>query len=403
MKAAIIGASSEALHTIEKAHEYSLEVIALDGNPEAAGLEAADKAIIVDISNEKAVLSVLQEELPDFLLTVPIGRYLTTIGAVNDALELPGISRETAVLCTDKLRFHQKLQTGNLRDCYCCGVGKERDETGRDELLSKIAKGNLPLSFPAVLKPRFGSGSRGVHMVENVEELKEALWETGEESCVLEECVQGTEYGVDGAVAGNEFQMILLRKKENTPPPVRQAVAYFSLLPGEPVYERVQEYMKKITASLNLRECLLHADIIDGDKGLFVIELSARPSGHNLHNLFTPLCTGIDMAEEYIRYRMGKDYSFTPKEIKSMMIHYFDLEGKVKQVPDEESVRRMLESTAEGISLNRWECHIREGEALGPVLDGHSIMGRGYFILEGQDREELLLQAEKIKSLFLQL
>lgn len=400
MKAAIIGASREALHTIEKAHGQGLAVTALDGNPEAAGLAVADKAVVVDISDEKAVLKVLQKECPDFLLTVPIGRYLTTIGAVNDTFKLPGIGREAAVLCTDKLQFHQRLQTENLRQCFCRGMGNEQDETGQDEMLHRIAEGSLTLPFPAVLKPRFGSGSRGVHMVQNVEELKAAIQGVKGESCVLEECVQGEEYGLDGVVIKNEFQMILLRKKKNTPPPIRQAVAYFSVLPEDAFYSQVQKYMASVITCLELKECLLHADIIRGEKGPFIIELSARPSGHNLHNLFTPLCTGVDMAEEYIKYRLGKHYSFRPEETKSMMIHYFDLEGRIRQAPDAKDVEKCLQSAANGISLRRWECHIQQGEVLEPVLDGHSIMGRGYFVLEGFNQEELLCQAEKIKSLF---
>lgn len=398
MKAVIIGAGSEALHTIQKAHEYGLTVTALDGNPEAEGLKAADRALVVDISDERAVISAVGKEKPDFLLTAPIGRYLTATGAVNDALNLPGIGKKEAVLCTDKLQFHQKLQNGKLRNCRCYGVGKNRDETEAAEIYQKLEEGSLPLSFPAVLKPRFGSGSRNIHMTENREELQDALKKAGEESCVLEECISGKEYGVDGAVVENEFQMVLLREKENTPPPVRQAVAYFSVLPADAVYGQVFEYMQQIISSLGLKECLLHADIIEGETGLFVIELSARPSGHNLHNLFTPLCTGVDMAEEYIRYRMGKEYCFRPKETKSMMIHYFDMEGEVKQIPGEERVREILKTGK--TTLGRWECHICTGEVLGPVLDGHSIMGRGYFILEGADKEELLHQSEMIKCLF---
>ena len=109
LKAAIIGASGEALHTIDKAHGYGIEVIALDGDPNAVGLRAADRAMTVDISDEGAVIEALKREKPDFVLTVPIGRYLTTIGAVNDALQLPGISRKMAVLCTDKFAFHKKI------------------------------------------------------------------------------------------------------------------------------------------------------------------------------------------------------------------------------------------------------------------------------------------------------
>ena len=408
MKAAIIGASEEALHTIEKAHEYGLTVVALDGNGKAPGLSAADKALVVDISDEEETIRAVREEKADFVLTVPIGRYLTTIGAVNDALTLPGISKEMAVLCTDKYSFHKTLFEQGLRSCHCYGVGNHLgDETPNDVLAEKLVNGELPLAFPAILKPRFGSGSRGIHMLNRREELERALQEAEGESYVLEECIEGEEYGVDGAMVGSGFQMVLLRHKRNTPPPARQAVAYFSVQPADPFYEQVKVYMQRVTACLGLRECLLHADLIRGEDGSFVIELSARPSGHNLHNLFTPLCTGVDVAEEYIKYRMGKPFCFVPKQTKSMMIHYFDLQGKVKQVPDQVQVEQTLkelhqisENGLPEVSLIKWECHIIAGEALQPVSDGHSLMGRGYFILEGDDQKELALCAEKIKRMF---
>ena len=408
MKAAIIGASEEALHTIEKAHEYGLTVVALDGNGKAPGLSAADKALVVDISDEEETIRAVREEKAAFVLTVPIGRYLTTIGAVNDALTLPGISKEMAVLCTDKYSFHKTLFEQGLRSCHCYGVGNHLgDETPNDVLAEKLVNGELSLAFPAILKPRFGSGSRGIHMLNRREELERALQEAEGESYVLEECIEGEEYGVDGAMVGSDFQMVLLRYKRNTPPPARQAVAYFSVQPADPFYEQVKVYMQRVTACLGLRECLLHADLIRGENGPFVIELSARPSGHNLHNLFTPLCTGVDVAEEYIKYRMGKPFCFVPKQTKSMMIHYFDMQGEVKQVPDQVQVEQTLkelhqisENGLPEVSLIKWECHIIAGEALQPVSDGHSLMGRGYFILEGDDQKELALCAEKIKRMF---
>lgn len=382
MKAAVIGASEEALHTIHKAHACGLTVTALDGNPHAAGLEAADQAEVVDISDEAAVIEALKKEKPDFVLTAPIGRYLTTIGAVNDALGLPGIRKKTAVLCTDKLAFHQKLASQGLRKCRCYGV------TGQE-------KGDFELSFPAILKPRYGSGSRGIHVVMNRRELEQALETVQGEDYVLEECVAGEEYGVDGAVTRDGFQMILLRKKENTPLPARQAVGYFSVLPSEKFWHQVRDYMVRAAECLGLEDCLLHGDVIRGEEGPFMIELSARPSGHNLHNLFTPLCTGVDMAEEYIKYRMGLACEFMPKYTRTMMIHYFDMEGRVCRIPDRASVERATEG-----SLAAWNCAIREGEILKPVSDGHSLMGRGYFILEGKEDSLLKSRAERVKKLF---
>ena len=394
MKAVIIGAGSEALHTIEKAHEMGLSVTALDGNPKAEGLQAADRGLVVDISDERAVIEAVQKEGADFVLTVPIGRYLTTIGAVNDALGLPGISRRMAVLCTDKYRFHQKLQEQDLRRSHCFAVGGA-DGFDPDMLAEKVAEDRMPFIYPAILKPRFGSGSRGIQMLENAEELaaQMRILKGTQEEYVLEECMAGEEYGVDGAVIGGRFHMVLLRKKENTPPPARQAVGYVSVRPEEPFWQQAWEYMRKAVDCLGLGECLLHVDLIRSAQGPFVIEMSARPSGHNLHNLFTPLCTGIDMAEEYIKYRMGQTWNFTPAVTRQAMIHYFDLQGEVMDVPTQEQVRQSEPS------LIGWECHIRAGEELLPVSDGHSLMGRGYFILEGEEGE-LRDKVRRVKALF---
>lgn len=415
-KAIIIGASEEALHTIEKAHENGLFVTALDGNPKAGGLVTADKALVVDISDEKAVIEAARKEDPDFVLTVPIGRYLTTIGTVNDTLQLPGISRKMAEKCTDKWLFHETLAQKGLRNCHCYRTSeiKERWDAGR--LVSGEEIPEDKLTFPAILKPRFGSGSRGIHMLFSREDLKKGLSETGEEDYILEECIAGEEYGIDGAVIGGKFHLILLRKKKNTPFPARQAVAYFSVLPEDPFYGQAKAYMEAVIGAMELDECLLHADLIQEEKGPFVIELSARPSGHNLHNLFTPLCTGIDEAEEYIRYRMGKPYSFTPKETKPMMIHYFDMEGKVNRVPDRAELEQLLLQENADMILKEYVCHIKEGDVLKPVSDGHSVMGRGYFILENRGEaskeniqkkpekslpeEQFLQAAETVKSAF---
>lgn len=383
MKAAVIGAGSEALHTIKKAQEYGLAVMALDGNPDAAGLKAADRPIVVDISNEEAVIETLTKEKPDFVLTAPIGRYLTTTGAVNDALGLPGISKKMAVLCTDKLLFHETLSHSGLRKCYCYAVDAPN------------INDDMPLTFPSILKPRYGSGSRGIRLIYDWKQLKEALSIVDGEPYILEECAAGEEYGVDGAVTKEGFHMLLLRRKENTPFPARQAVAYFSVPPVDVFWQQVYDYMVKIVDCLHLKECLLHADIIRKEDGPFVIELSARPSGHNLHNLFTPLCTGVDMVEEFIRYRIGLSYSFAPRYIKSMMIHYFDMQGRVNHVPDLEQAEHAI-----GARLAAWECNLEEGEELKPVSDGHSIMGRGYFVLEGSDYDYLNSCAEITKNLF---
>lgn len=394
MRLAIIGASDEAIHTIECAKELGIETVALDGNPEAAGLKAADIPLVVDITNENATIDILKELGTDWVQTVPIGRYLTTTGAVNDALGLPGITKEMAVLCTDKYAFHNALSSEGLRNCRCALV-----RNGEIEHISDV---HDIMSYPVILKPRYGSGSRGIMVADNVTELSAILEDMKDvdEDYIIEECLDGDEYGVDAVVIKGKLQLVLIRYKINTPLPDRQAVAYISVDTNDIVHKNISEYLTKVVDVVGLDECIMHADILDTDRGVFAIEISARPSGHNLHNLFTPIATGVDMAKEYMRYRMGEAYSFNPAYTKNVMIHFFDMEGIAGTVPDKATVER--KATEAGTKLLEWNCAIRPGDDLGRVSNGHSLMNRGYYIIEGTytDRDTYRKVADMISGLF---
>ena len=62
MIAGVIGASNEAIHTIEEAKKQGVKVIAFDGNPDAEGLRAADKAVVMDITNEEATIEAVRQQ-----------------------------------------------------------------------------------------------------------------------------------------------------------------------------------------------------------------------------------------------------------------------------------------------------------------------------------------------------
>ena len=79
-----MGASSESLHALSLARNLGLYTIAMDGNPNAEGLAAADQAIVVDIRDPDALAAALEGTVPDVVIPVPIGRYLISGAALND-------------------------------------------------------------------------------------------------------------------------------------------------------------------------------------------------------------------------------------------------------------------------------------------------------------------------------
>lgn len=394
MRAAVIGASSESIYTIQKARELGLYVIALDGNPEAPGLKAADASFVADIRDPEKVFEILDKNKPDVVLPVPIGRYLTTTGAVNDKYGLVGVSADAADICTDKYEFHKVLNEKGIRNAelYLLPAGSDVPDASE---LNDI--------YPVVVKPRFGSGSRGVEVFNTPAELEERFLKNQpyDEDYCIESCVPGPEYGVDGVFTEGKFTLILLRGKKNTPPPYRECVGYYSVRrtdDNKEFYDRVEQLMQKVGEAIGFKDTLIHADIIkDSNNNPFIIETSARPSGHNLHNLFTPMASGVDEVTEFIKYAipaLEKSYSFEPQTAGNMVIRYFDFENvRVNKVPDEKELYKKY-------PLKAWQCNLKKGMFLGKVTNGASIMGRGYYVLEAATHFELDGYCDDIKSEF---
>ena len=70
------------------------------------------------------------------------------------------------------------------------------------------------------------------------------------------------------------------------------------------------------------------------------------------------------------------------------------MEGTVGYVPTLDEVK------ATGSNIIKWNCTLAVGEELSSVSTGHSLMGRGYFIIQKNRKEELAMQALRIKQLF---
>lgn len=391
-KAVVIGASADAIHAIELAKKRNMETYALDGNPGAKGLQAADKGIVVDIADTEAVKRVLEDIVPDCILPVPIGRHLYTTACMNECFGLKGIKKEFTKRSVDKYSFHQHMHASGLREvtAYLLEAGRVLDTK------------SYQVSYPVVVKPRFGAGSRDVFYCNAESELDQALQYVSQqqEDYILEEAVDGCEYGVDGAVIDGQVYVTLIRRKVLTPLPQRQATASMTVTVEETwsaAADRIRKAAGQACERMQYENCLFNMDVLVNEDEVFVIEMSPRPSGHYLHDVFVTEMTGVDMVLEYLNYLCENPYQFIPSFEKKGMIRFFDFSEKtVASVPGEREAKEAVVSCR----LLKWNCKMQSSQYLEKVTDGASIMGRGYFILEGNSEEELQKDANRILELF---
>lgn len=387
IKCAVIGASNEAIPMIKTVHDLGIYVIGMDGNADAEGLKYVDEAIITDLKDKENVANILKQKNISFVLPVPIGSILTTTGFVNDALGLKGIGFHAAVNCADKYKFHQLLHNKSLRNIEC-------------KLLKEYTK-YTNIKFPKIIKPRFGSGSKSVRVLKKLDDLHIFLAENKSNDCeyILEDIIDGEEYGLDAIVIKNTIGIRLLRKKKNTPLPFRQSLGYITVSTvvnddNKKLYSRVQAYMQDVINALNISDCVMHADIIVKDNNVCVIEMAGRPSGHYIHKELFKYATGGNIIEDFVKYCLEDTIKIFDNKIKLVAESFFDFENvKISSVPNEDLVMN-------NTNILSYYCTIKPGDYMMKIVDGHSVASRGYFIVQGDNEKEITDNIIKIKALF---
>lgn len=388
-KALCVTAGTEQVASIRKARELGLRVVAIDGRSDAPGLNEADIGIVLDPRLEEEVLELAVREGIQLILPVPIGRLLTTIGAVNDALGLPGVTRQAALNCTDKLLFRKKLtEYGLIQTEYT--VAREREE------IIDVLR-TFPL--PCVLKPRFGSGSRAVVVIYDRSDIETLVDQhlrsrSDLDETLIEEYIDGSEVGVDAAVTSGTVTVISARVKSNTQLPYRQTVGYYGPAPLTAAqFDQLRNVVKDTVEATGVDNSLLQLDMILRDNAPpFVIEMAPRPAGLRMAELMVPAMTGIDLLSEGIKMLLGAPIDFQPRHSQPVALRFLQFRaGLVRSVPDCDWVSKQS-------GVLHFSCNIKPGDRLREITTGADVLARGYVMTTGSDLTYAISLADNIMS-----
>lgn len=154
-----------------------------------------------------------------------------------------------------------------------------------DEIIDKIAVGEL--SYPIVVKPRYGCGSISVSIAHDEEDLRYLTKKANEdiassylkyesavteEKVIYQECLKGQEYGADiiNDLHG-ETQNVIVRKKLA----MRSGETDIAQLVDEPIIQDELLRLGKITKHIANMDC----DVFLVDGVPYVLEMNARFGG----------------------------------------------------------------------------------------------------------------------------
>ena len=373
-KVLIIGAGFLQDFVIQKAKSMGYETIAVDANPASIGFRHADKYKVINIVDEKACLAYAKEEKIDGVLTAATDYGVLTAAYIAQELGLPGLNYEVAKLIKNKYRVRKCLFEAKVDDTE--QAYEVNESTDIAALVDK-------LSFPVMVKPCDGSGSRGVARVDEpsqfVDACQNAMTASITHRAEVETFIVGQEYGAESLVVNGKIHVLGIMRKWMTEPPYYAELGH--AMPSgldDKTEQKVIECVKKAIRALNINCGSVNMDLlVTEDNKVYIVDIGARMGGNLIGSHIIPYGTGVDYMGNMIKNAVGDMVDLGPSTKPMAVATKLLAFGKVAKLPDFEKIERKY-----GVEIHH---HLEVGQS---IREYHTNLdGCGYVVAKADHIE----------------
>lgn len=297
----ILGAGRGQVDLIKAAKKYGYETIVTGIEGNYPGFKYADVKCYADISNPEEVLKAAKYHKIDGIATACLDTGISAIGYVCDELNLPGLTYKSSQLCGDKLLMKNAFMEHGVN------TAKYKKITSKDQLDNITDELNLPLIIKAVDL----QGSRGINIVNTKEELiacyENTMSESNKDFCIIEEFIEGYEFGAQAFVVNNKVLYILPCGDITYLGKTKIPIGHYAPLELDNVkMQQVYDGVTGAIRALGLNNCAVNVDMILKDDTIYLIELTGRIGANCLPEL-SSIYYGLDVYKLIIDTAMGID------------------------------------------------------------------------------------------------
>jgi biotin carboxylase len=328
---------------IRIAKERGWEVIAVDGNPQAACRDLADRFEPIDLKDKESLaefaLALKAEGGLDGVFTAATD-FSAPVAWIACVCALPGHSYESAVNASDKLRMRECFKNARVPSPSFVGV----DKASRLHLPDLMK--DQAIDFPVVVKPVDNMGARGCRRVDSPEFLSAALDDAIRYSrngyVIVEEYMQGPEFSLEALVFDGEIHMTGIADRHIFFPPyfIEMGHTIPSGFSADVTDGLVDVFCQGIRA-LGLSWGVAKGDIKLTPDGPMIGEIAGRLSGGYMSGWTFPYSSGIELTGAALDLATGaRPENLAPvRNWTSAERAWISIPGRIASVSGYESAR----------------------------------------------------------------
>ena len=385
-KLLVIGAGKYQLPGIIKAKEMGLEVIVTDYDSNAIGFKHCDHFYVIDVKDKEENLIIAKKHSINGVVSFESEVTVRTVAYIAEKLNLPGIDLETALNATSKLRMRKLFKKFNAPSVDFFEITS----------LGSLYNAADALGFPFVLKPADSSGSRGVKIIDSVEDIPDAYRSAVDYStsgtCIAEMFFEGIECTIEGFSYKGDHTILAIsqKKKPETKYRVATELFYPPTFSDETITD-IKFAVNSAVKALGINDAMTHTEVIVNDKGdLILVEVAARGGGFNISNKIIECITGFDPISALIKLSIGEDINIDIKTQNSAILKFYAPNpGILEKI---EGIGKLKE-----IKNTEVDFLIKEGEIIPPLMTDGSRTAS--LISWGKTREEVINQVKQVENI----
>ncbi|MDK0799566.1 ATP-grasp domain-containing protein [Clostridium perfringens] len=386
-KIMIIGAGPLQLPVIKKVKELGFKSICIDKNKDSVGFEFADIYNTIDIIDEEECYNFAKLNKIDGVLTVATDYGVLTTSYIAERLNLKGLDYKKCKIIKNKYEIRKKLscEDNNLKQFYEISNMNDLDIIKND------------IEYPVIVKPIDGSGSKGVNVANNYNEIKDYV-SVAKNSCIskkviVESFITGNEYGVECFVYNKKIYILAIMEKVMTKYPIFSELGHVTINLDSEIAYNIKKVVRNTINILGINYGSVNMDILYGLNGPVVIDIGARAGGNLISSHIVPMSTGIDLYKESIKASLGYEPDLSIKSSnKTIATRILNLNaGQVKSINFNKIEELKDKSFVKDIILNiNIGSYVREYR--------NNLDSCGYVVVEGNSVEDAKDKALKIRD-----
>lgn len=359
---------------IERAKRMGLFVVGIDPCADAVCEDACDAFEVVGGQDYAGTIAVCDKYDIKAIVTAATDKPLVMMARVAEKFGFPFFSIDTAVWSTDKFQMKQRFQEYGIP----CAKGK----------LISSAYEVRDMEYPIIVKPRDNSGSRGVKLCRNKQELEisisEAFGVSHMDTVLVEEFIEGREFSVESLHYNDMNEVIQFTEKRTTDFPYNVELGHKQ--PAnlkECEREQIRSIISRMAECMHFKNCASHTELKINSKGIFVIETSPRLGGDYITSILTPLSTGINMEDQLLRIAIGKSVDIkTGRMEKASAVCFLSLPyGNVSAIDDR------INNVSTWPNVCGFQLNLKVGSKINKITS--SLNRYGFFIVSGRIRTDI--------------